>query len=316
MEFPFGHHHRRNEEDDYPPPPPSFPQHHNHHHQSDFPPPPPQPDYRDQQPFHPNQAEIQHQYHQNPSQQEPNYGYPPPPQQQQPDYGYPPPQQSGYSSTVTHHVSHEVNYPRFEPEFQHENRDHNYNRHDYHNRPENQTVIHHHSHESGGGGGSELLNKPTVRVYCKAEPNYSLAIRDGKVILARSDPSDLSQHWIKDEKYSVRVKDEEGSPSFALINKATGQAMKHSVGATHPVQLRHYNQNELDESVLWAESKDTGEGYRCIRMINNIRLNLDAFHGDKNSGGVHDGTILVLWEWLNGENQRWKIVRYCKSFKL
>lgn len=43
------------------------------------------------------------------------------------------------------------------------------------------------------------------------------------------------QHWIKDEKYSTRVKDEEGLPSFALINKATGQAMKHSIGATHPV---------------------------------------------------------------------------------
>lgn len=43
------------------------------------------------------------------------------------------------------------------------------------------------------------------------------------------------QHWIKDEKYSTRVKDKEGFPSFALINKATGQAIKHAVGATQPV---------------------------------------------------------------------------------
>ena len=43
------------------------------------------------------------------------------------------------------------------------------------------------------------------------------------------------QHWIKDEKFSTRVKDKEGFPSFALVNKATGQAMKHSIGATQPV---------------------------------------------------------------------------------
>ncbi|CAA2984910.1 ricin B-like lectin R40G3 [Olea europaea subsp. europaea] len=68
--------------------------------------------------------------------------------------------------------------------------------------------------------------------YCKVYSN--LTIRDGKVILALSNPSNPFQ-WVKDEKYSTRVEDEEGFPSFALINKATGQAMKHSIGATHPV---------------------------------------------------------------------------------
>ncbi|GFP92694.1 hypothetical protein PHJA_001413600 [Phtheirospermum japonicum] len=136
-----------------------------------------------------------------------------------------------------------------------------------------------------------MSNRPTVRMYCKAETNYSLAIRDGKVILARANPSDLSQHWIKDEKLSTRVKDEEGFPSFALINKATGHAMKHSFGATHPVQLTLYESNGLDESVLWTQSRDL----------------------DKNHGGVHDGTKIVLWEWKKGDNQRWKIVPYCKS---
>lgn len=43
------------------------------------------------------------------------------------------------------------------------------------------------------------------------------------------------KHWYKDEKYSTRVKDEEGFPSFALVNKATGLAMKHAVGDTQPV---------------------------------------------------------------------------------
>lgn len=78
------------------------------------------------------------------------------------------------------------------------------------------------------------------------------------------------------------------------------------------VQLCPYDADVLDESVLWAESRDTGDGYRAVRMVNNIRLNFDAFHGDKNHGGVHDGTTLVLWEWKKGDNQRWKIVPYCK----
>ncbi|GFY99878.1 hydroxyproline-rich glycoprotein family protein [Actinidia rufa] len=148
----------------------------------------------------------------------------------------------------------------------------------------------------------------TVRVCTKAKTDYSLTIREGKVILAPSDPSDPLQHWIKDEKYSIRVKDEEGFPSFALVNKATGQAIKHSIGATHPVQLIPYNPDYLDESVLWTESKDLGDGYRTVRMVNNIRLNVDAFNGDKNHGGVYDGTTIVLWEWKKGDNQRWKIV--------
>lgn len=33
------------------------------------------------------------------------------------------------------------------------------------------------------------------------------------------------------------MKDEDGFPCFALVNKATGQALKHSVGDTHPVTI-------------------------------------------------------------------------------
>lgn len=45
------------------------------------------------------------------------------------------------------------------------------------------------------------------------------------------------QHWIKDMKYSTRVKDEEGYPAIVLVNKATGEALKHSLGQSHPVGL-------------------------------------------------------------------------------
>jgi hypothetical protein len=38
-------------------------------------------------------------------------------------------------------------------------------------------------------------------------------------------------------KYSTKVKDEEGYPAISLVNKATGEALKHSLGQSHPVSL-------------------------------------------------------------------------------
>ncbi|CAL4964609.1 unnamed protein product [Urochloa decumbens] len=160
-----------------------------------------------------------------------------------------------------------------------------------------------------GGGGAPPARQQTYRIYCKAgEDQYSLASRDGKVCLVRSDRDDDSQHWIKDMKFSTRVKDEEGYPAIVLVNKASGEALKHSLGKSHPVRLTRYDPDTLDESVLWTESRDVGNGFRCIRMVNNIYLNFDALHGDKDHGGVRDGTTLVLWDWCEGDNQRWKIV--------
>ncbi|KAJ4764334.1 Ricin B-like lectin R40C1 [Rhynchospora pubera] len=151
---------------------------------------------------------------------------------------------------------------------------------------------------------------PTVKIFCRANEGYCLSVRDGQVVLAPANPRDPFQHWIKDMRHSTRIKDEESFPAFALVNKATGQAIKHSLGQSHPVRLVPFNPDYLDESVLWTESKDVGNGFRCIRMVNNISLNFDAFHGDKDHGGVHDGTTVVLWNWCKGENQSWKIVPY------
>lgn len=202
------------------------------------------------------------------------------------------------------HISHEVNpHPHPHPQptphahVQHISHEQNRNFHI-------PSFIHHHPHTHSSS------NKPTVRVFCKADTGYSLSIRDHRVILARSDPNDIYQHWFKDEKYSTKVKDEDGFPSFALINKATAQAIKHSIGHTHPVQLISHNADKFDESILWTESNDLGDGYRTIRMLNNTDLNLDAFNGDRNHGGVRDGTTVVLWEWKKGDNQRWKITSY------
>ncbi|XP_019157514.1 PREDICTED: uncharacterized protein LOC109154096 [Ipomoea nil] len=174
----------------------------------------------------------------------------------------------------------------------------------HHHEPPKPAVVVHVHH------GSPSTPKPSYKVYCRAEPNHVLSVRDGKVILARTNPSDPHQHWYKEEKFSTKVKDEEGLPSFVLVNKATGQAIKHSIGATHPVRLIPHNPDHLDESIMWSESHNTGDDYKAIRMVNNIRLNMDAFHGDKHHGGVHDGTTVVLWEWTKGDNQRWKIIPY------
>ncbi|XP_072989883.1 uncharacterized protein [Typha latifolia] len=175
--------------------------------------------------------------------------------------------------------------------------------------PPNTSAVEHVAHEGYGGGG-EPERQPTVRIFCKANEDYSVTIRDGVVVLAPTDRDDEYQHWIKDMKYSTKVKDEEGYPAFALVNKVTEEALKHSLGQSHPVRLTPYDPHRLDESILWTESRDVGAGFRCIRMVNNIYLNFDAFHGDKDHGGVRDGTTLVLWEWCEGDNQRWKIAPY------
>ncbi|XP_009353166.2 ricin B-like lectin EULS3 [Pyrus x bretschneideri] len=317
MEFPNqrNHHHRHHdqrgeeERENYPPPgsrlspfdqppPPPRPSYYG----EDQHPPPPRSYYREDQPppdshyeaDRPPLTRVSHVSHSShgfappspPSQPQGFLHHPPPVQ----NYNYPSSQATPSPPPVTvHHVAHQVHHESPATQFGTETR---------------QT-----SHlPSSSPKNSYLSNKPTFRIFSKADPNFSLSIREGKVILARSQPTDDFQRWYKDEKYSTQVKDEERFPSFALINKAAGHALKHSIGATQPVQLRPYNPDDLDESLLWTESADLGDGFRTVRMVNNIHLNLDAYHGDKKSGGVHDGTTIVLWNKNKGDNQRWKIV--------
>ncbi|KAG8079289.1 hypothetical protein GUJ93_ZPchr0007g3856 [Zizania palustris] len=177
-----------------------------------------------------------------------------------------------------------------------------------------------HGHHHGHGQHEQS----TFKIFCRADEGYCLTVRHDAVVLAPANPrqgriyidrvSDLikllsmAQHWCKDMRFSTKVKDEENHPAFALVNRATGLAIKHSLGQSHPVKLVPYNAEYEDESVLWTESNDVGKDFRCIRMVNNIHLNFDAFHGDKDHGGVHDGTTVVLWEWCKGHNQSWKIL--------
>ncbi|XP_012492653.1 ricin B-like lectin R40G3 isoform X1 [Gossypium raimondii] len=165
----------------------------------------------------------------------------------------------------------------------------------------------HHSNHSGHA--SNLSKEPTVKICCKADPKLNLSVRFDKVVLAKADPYDEHQHWFKDDKFGSNVKDEEGFPGFALVNKATGLALKHACGAAQPVQLACFNSNDL--SLMWSESKVIdNEGYRRIRMFNNIHLNMDVYLGDHPD--IQEGNKIVLWEWKNGDNQIWKISSHCK----
>ncbi|XP_019155260.1 PREDICTED: uncharacterized protein LOC109152141 [Ipomoea nil] len=132
---------------------------------------------------------------------------------------------------------------------------------------------------------------PIYQVYCRADHKYALTIRDNK------------------------VKDTIGLPSFALVNKATGEAIQHGVAGVQLVQLLKYyepNDEGVDHSILWSEAciKDDNGEYKAIRMVNNIGMNMDAFGATKERGGVQDGTAIGLWEWNGGDNQRWKIIPY------
>ncbi|XP_057824950.2 ricin B-like lectin R40G3 [Cryptomeria japonica] len=146
-----------------------------------------------------------------------------------------------------------------------------------------------------------------VRVCSKANPDYALGIRDGRATLVYYNPSDPTQQWVKDESWSNRVRDTVGHPAFGLVNKATGQALRHAPAACQEVLLTKYEAGSYDESVLWSESEDMGYGYRTIRMANDIGLNLDAFQGDRKHGGIEEGTRVVLWKWNKQDNQLWKI---------
>ena len=93
---------------------------------------------------------------------------------------------------------------------------------------------------AAGPGNASIGGVPvhTVRIFCKAGEDYCLTARNGTACLAPTNPRDEYQHWIKDMRHSNRVRDEEGYPAFALVNRVTGEAIKHSQGEGHQVSSR------------------------------------------------------------------------------
>ncbi|RCV21244.1 hypothetical protein SETIT_4G123500v2 [Setaria italica] len=158
------------------------------------------------------------------------------------------------------------------------------------------------------GLGHPWLNpEGTFKAFCKADEGLCLAVRSSALVLAAADPADEHQHWFKDVRFSLRIKDEEGKPVFSLLNKATGFAVQHSLGAYHP--LVKCNPEDFDESVLWTESGHLGREFGCIRMMHDVDLTLDAaLPCNEDGGGVRDGTAITLTEGANGDTRSWKIL--------
>jgi len=139
---------------------------------------------------------------------------------------------------------------------------------------------------------------PTFKIFCKADEGSCLAVRDGTLVLTAADPGDEHQHWVKDVRLSMHIKDKEGNPVFSLVNKATGLAIQHPYGPSYPVRLTQFCPDDFVQSVLWTESGDLCKDFGCILMMHNIRLNLDAVHG---------GTALVLSDPDKSDFQSWKM---------
>ncbi|RLN15925.1 uncharacterized protein C2845_PM02G27370 [Panicum miliaceum] len=134
----------------------------------------------------------------------------------------------------------------------------------------------------------------TFRIHCRASDDLGLAIVGGEPVLTKANGRDDRQ----DLTYGAGVTDEAGSPAFALVNKATGEALKHSLGHGHPVRaVRLHLAGYVDESVLWAESEeDLGDGFRRVHMLNNMDYIFDAEEAIiPDLGGARDGTRLILF---------------------
>ncbi|RLN30840.1 uncharacterized protein C2845_PM05G18120 [Panicum miliaceum] len=112
-----------------------------------------------------------------------------------------------------------------------------------------------------------------VRILCKGDKMLNMAIRDDRVVLARADPHDLSQQWLKDYSNTGKVTDDCGQRAFALVNKATGQALvnKHiprPADALVPVQLAPYNGKErVDLSMLWTKGSHLDGDFCELRVL-------------------------------------------------
>ncbi|GLJ52787.1 hypothetical protein SUGI_1124380 [Cryptomeria japonica] len=175
---------------------------------------------------------------------------------------------------------------------------------------------HHHDQQYPARPPNPLVSVQgnTVKIYCEADPDYYLANLNGHVIMAAANESDPNQQWIMDTSWSVRAKDEAGFPAFALINRATGQTLRHGRSESERVTLGPYRLDDLNEAILFTQSGYVGKGYQCIRPVNNIQFNLEAvLEVDKHHRGLYEGAEIALFKWNKKENQKWKITPILSS---
>ncbi|CAL4899449.1 unnamed protein product [Urochloa decumbens] len=131
-----------------------------------------------------------------------------------------------------------------------------------------------------------------VRILCKGDKMLNMAIRDNRVVLARADPHDLSQQWLKDYSTTGRVTDDYGQRAFALVNKATGQALVNKdiprpADGLVPVQLAPYNGKErVDLSMLWTKGNYLDGEFCEVRVLRDYSKTLHGLFGYDTEGTV------------------------------
>ncbi|CAN6275997.1 unnamed protein product [Urochloa humidicola] len=149
-----------------------------------------------------------------------------------------------------------------------------------------------------------------LRIFCREDINLNVAVRGTTVVLARANPDDVLQHWVQDFSASGTVTDDEGQRAFALVNKATGQALVNkkiispSDKQVH-VQLGPYlSEVRVDLSMLWTlGAKDLGGGFREVRVLRDTTQTLNGLWGN-----VKDGTVVgVHPSRQDAPNAVWKL---------
>ncbi|KAF7034011.1 hypothetical protein CFC21_045082 [Triticum aestivum] len=149
------------------------------------------------------------------------------------------------------------------------------------------------------------MSRTTCWIHSRMSDDSVVAIINGEVVMTNANRSDERQLWWKHLIYEDGLKDEAGNPGFVLVNKGTGDALKHPpMDPSRWIETIKFDQAHLDESIQWAESGDLGAGFRQIYRINKIDYHLNAY-----GGSAQEGTRLQLYP-ANGQifnNELWKI---------
>ncbi|MCO5593161.1 hypothetical protein L7F22_047167 [Adiantum nelumboides] len=109
-----------------------------------------------------------------------------------------------------------------------------------------------------------------VRIFCKENSGYNLAVAHNSLSMQDSNTEDESQQWIKDASHGLRIKDSYGYPAFSLVNKKTKKVLKHANEQGQQVLLVDYQADLKNDNILWTESQDFGEGFKTIRRSSTV----------------------------------------------
>ncbi|KAL6653073.1 hypothetical protein ACP70R_011998 [Stipagrostis hirtigluma subsp. patula] len=146
---------------------------------------------------------------------------------------------------------------------------------------------------------------PKVRIFCKRNPNFHVAVRGGAVVLAPANCSDETQLWYQDYSSTGKLAANDGCRKpFTLVNVATGQAMLSPTDGSRPVKLAPYDYNNcVPLSTLWTQGAVRDDGYYQVKVL---RDEYQALNGL--GGGVRDGTVVGIYPSQPvSDNAIWKI---------